>query len=586
MMAALVAVCWCAAWPAATRAASAVDLVVGFAPDATAIDQVHELADAGVGGATVTSVARADIPQLDAVIVSVPAAEAAAIRRELAAADGVRYVEVEGRARMLEDPAVEPAPTDAGPAPEAVPTTDSGEPAGPPDEPAWVADDPLLPRQWALTRLGAASAWQLTRGTGALIAVVDTGVDASHPDLAGRVQMGRDFVDGDDDSSDVQGHGTHVAGIAGASAGDGYGIAGMAPASTILAVRVLDAQGGGDYSWVASGIVHAADRGADVINLSLGGGTSSELLRSAVDYASAKGAVVTCASGNEAATQLGFPARYANCVAIGATTSADVRAAFSNTGVGLDFAAPGQAILSTVMPATHQSWSGTSMAAPYASGVAALLASQGLSRTQVLAAMRATSHDLGSPGWDVQFGAGRLDAAAAVDTASRMPRGAPDVTAPAVSMITLDPIVARLVRTKILVWRVDRVGNWGLVGRTPFPGLMFWSTTKTVGNVRLVSSFRASRGIVKRRDVRMVRVAVIRTTTSRQLPVRVAASDDAGVERVALEVDGRIAAVDWTARDGWSFLVPCRAGTHTFTAWAYDVADNEHGGRTTRSVAC
>ena len=228
-------------------------------------------------------------------------------------------------------------------------------------------------RRWAVEQ-----AWEHARGAGVTIAVVDTGVDYIHPDLAGRVDLGRDFVDQDDDPMDVQGHGTHVAGIAAGTADDGFGIAGIAPGARILAVRVLDDEGAGNYSQVAAGIVFAAQRGAKVINLSLGGQQPSELLRNAIDYAAAHGAIVTCATGNEALRTIGYPARYASCMAVGASGLSDELAEFSNVGAGIDVVAPGVQVLSSTMGATYDSWDGTSMAAPAVSGVAALLVSQGV----------------------------------------------------------------------------------------------------------------------------------------------------------------------------------------------------------------
>ncbi len=200
-----------------------------------------------------------------------------------------------------------------------------------------------------------------------------------HPDLAGKVIRG-DHVDNDWDPYDGNGHGTHTAGIAAAVTNNARGIAGMAPEATIYAVRVLDESGSGTLQNVANGIIHAADNGADVINLSLGSPNDSITLKEAVDYAWNKGVVVVAAAGNDGSAQPTYPAYYSDAIAVAATDSDESKASFSNYGNWVDVAAPGVNIYSTYTDGGYASLSGTSMATPHVAGLAGLLDAQGRQR--------------------------------------------------------------------------------------------------------------------------------------------------------------------------------------------------------------
>ncbi|WP_189335326.1 S8 family peptidase [Actinoplanes ianthinogenes] len=284
--------------------------------------------------------------------------------------------------------------------------------------------DTYRSRQWDLTRMNVPTAWQRSTGTGVTVAVIDTGVDASHPDLAGQVLTGYDATtDQDGGTTDPQGHGTHVAGTVAALAGNGIGVAGVAPDVKILPVRVLDAKGVGYDSDTAQGIVWAADHGADVINMSLGGTDRSSAVSSAVAYARSKGVVVVAAAGNE--RQKGSPTSYPGAdpgvIAVAATDSADQVASYSNAGDYVDVAAPGSSIISTyptgLAAAGYATMNGTSMASPHVAAVAALLlaAKPGLTPDEVESALEGSAVDLGAAGKDNDFGYGRVDAAAALD---------------------------------------------------------------------------------------------------------------------------------------------------------------------------
>jgi thermitase len=543
--------------PSIVHAAAQPRLIVGFRPTATAAQQRATLGRSSIA-------AKAAVPRLRAAVVRVKPGQLAATRRALLRRPDVAYVEVDHVAHAY----------------------DLGAQAASGVAAKWVPNDTMRSQQWALQTMGAYDAWELARGTGVTIAVIDTGVDYIHPDLQGRVDLGRDFVDGDADPMDVQGHGTHVAGIAAASADDGFGVAGVAPGARVLAVRVLDGDGEGNYSQVASGITYAADHGAKVLNLSLGGPEKSELLRAAIDYASAKGAIVTCAAGNEASDELGYPARYDSCVSVGATDISDSHAEFSNVGAGLDISAPGVGILSSTMGGAFDSWDGTSMASPQVAGAAALLASQGLGRRAVVGALTSTAHDLGAAGTDTTYGAGRLDVAAAVAAAARQPRAAADTVAPTVATVTTTAVRRTTKRTVKTQWAVRSRTPFRRVGTTAFPGTYAYSKTTRRGKQRFVDTFRFRSGIVyRRRVVQVLRRRVVRQTAV-VLPVTVAASDDQGVDRVAVSIDGVTAGVDWSAGGGWSVTAPCKAGSHAITATAYDAADNAGSASVRRTVRC
>ena len=235
---------------------------------------------------------------------------------------------------------------------------------------------------WGLDNVDAADVWSGTgdldaqTGSGITVAVVDSGVDLDHSEFSGRIVAGYDFVNDDSIADDDNGHGTHVAGTI-AAANDGTGIIGVAYNAKIMPIKVLNAAGSGTWSDVAEGIRWAADNGADVINLSLGGGSNS-LVYSALQYATGQGSVCVMASGNDYGYQPGWPARYATDygIAVGATTSGFAMSSFSNWSgsTRMDYVcAPGQYIYSSKMGGGYEYLSGTSMAAPHVAGIAALL---------------------------------------------------------------------------------------------------------------------------------------------------------------------------------------------------------------------
>jgi thermitase len=267
--------------------------------------------------------------------------------------------------------------------------------------------------QYAPQIVGAEQAWDVTQGSSNVkVAIIDTGVDYNHPELVGKVVKGYDFVDDDSDPMDLNFHGTHSAGIAAAITNNHIGIAGIAPNVTILAERVLDASGNGTLDDIANGIIHAADSGAKVISLSLGGPNSAKTLNNAINYATKKGIVVVAAAGNEGTSARTYPAYYSNVIAVAATDSNDQLASFSNYGSWVDVAAPGVSIYSTIPSGGYKYLSGTSMATPLVAGAAGLLASQGKSSVEIRSSLENTADKISGTG--TYFRYGRINVAKAV----------------------------------------------------------------------------------------------------------------------------------------------------------------------------
>ena len=355
------------------------------------------------------------VPQIHGAVLRVPPGQEIAAARRLAADPGVVYAVPIPPVHALDDP-----------------------------------DDSGYASQWALPKIGAPSAWDVTTGSDQMVmAIVDSGIDLDHPDLESRLWTNPGEIPGngeDDDGngcqddvhgcnfvptpelpegdpSDDYGHGTHVAGIAGAATNNGVGTAGMSWAGSMMAVKVLDSSGSGYMDDVAQGIVYAVDNGARIVNLSLGGPSPFAPLQEALAYARQGGALVVAAAGNHSApgdpTHVFYPAAYPEAMAVAATDSLDRQASFSNHGPQISVAAPGVWVYSTCLGDNYCYMSGTSMATPHVAGLAALVWSRHpeYSPALVQATIEMTAADVNAsqyPGWDPYLGHGRIDAAAAV----------------------------------------------------------------------------------------------------------------------------------------------------------------------------
>ncbi|MBI1733222.1 MAG: S8 family serine peptidase [Gammaproteobacteria bacterium] len=322
---------------------------------------------------------------------------------------------------------------------------------------AIAPSDPLFPFQWGLPPIHAPEAWEIQRGDPeVVVAVLDTGVDASHPDLAQAMAEGWDFVGNDNDPTDEHGHGTAVAGIIAAAMDGEEGIVGVAPGASVMPVRVINEFGEGAYFDVAQGVIFAADNKASVINMSIGGYGYSQLLADAVDYAHSNGLVVVAAGGNEDVTDPIYPAAYPNVIGVAALESSDLVWPSSNQGSYISVSAPGANILSTGLGSTFESQSGTSMSAAHVSGVAALVRSnnRALSNNQVEEILYGSVDDFGVTGWDQESGFGRINAVSAMEKSDVQ---AHDV---AVIGIRVDPETFRVGESTKIIVTVENEGTF------------------------------------------------------------------------------------------------------------------------------
>jgi subtilisin family serine protease len=339
-----------------------------------------------------------------------------------------------------------------------------------------IPNDPNFAAQWGLTKINAPAAWDRTTGSPNItVAILDTGIDLDHPELAPLLVQGTDMVDlgpnptppagfrfegdfqgRDNIPQDEVGHGTHVAGTVACLSNNGVGVAGVTWSCRLMPVKVLtrivnvnnanDVRGTGSAADIAAGIRWAVDNGARVLNLSLGGTTDTQVERDAIAYAVAQGAVVVAAMGNafQQGNPTSFPAAYPDVVAVGAINTADARAPFSQTGPHIDVAAPGVGVLSTVWDNGFTNMSGTSMASPHVAGLAALILScnGNLTAAQVADIIRQTARPLrdnpADPVPNNNYGFGCIDAEAAINRACPR-RSVPILSCPQPSLVVRCP---------------------------------------------------------------------------------------------------------------------------------------------------
>ena len=293
-------------------------------------------------------------------------------------------------------------------------------------------NDPDFDKQWNLKSINAQEAWKVSKGKGVTVAVIDTGVTRVKDLSRTEFVPGYDFVNKREKADDDNGHGTHVAGTIAQSTNNGYGVAGVAYEAKIMPLKVLSAGGSGTVANIAEAIRFAADNGADVINMSLGGGGASKLMQDAIDYAYDKGVMIVAAAGNASRNAAEYPGRYSHVMAVSATDASSGKAPYSNYGAGVDISAPGGntregksggILQETISRRTGESsfeyFQGTSMASPHVAGVAAAVKAAGAKKpVQIWAVLQKSAKKM--PGDDRNyFGAGQLDAAAAVKLARK-----------------------------------------------------------------------------------------------------------------------------------------------------------------------
>jgi subtilisin len=271
---------------------------------------------------------------------------------------------------------------------------------------------------WGIERVKAPQAWDISRGKGIKVAVVDTGIDYTHPDISPNYRGGISFVPTETDPKDYNRHGTHVAGTI-AAADNGTGVIGIAPSAYLYAVKVLSSGGSGNWSWLIAGIAWCVRMGMHVLNMSLGASTAPDAVGRMCDYAWRNGLILVAAAGNTGLTpnkDVGFPAQYPSVIAVSAIDSSDVIAPFSSRGQKVELSAPGVNIMSTIPGNTYGNLNGTSMASPHVAGGAALALSthrwappETAHNVAIRRLLAATADNLGNPGHDPLFGFGRIN---------------------------------------------------------------------------------------------------------------------------------------------------------------------------------
>lgn len=368
----------------------------------------------------------------------VPAAALSSLEGQLRGDEAVERVELE---RIWRIPELDGVSFDAV----SLPLSDDLE-AERDDRGRFLPNDPYFKHQWHLEQVQMPFAWRRSRGRGVVVAVVDTGIARDAPDLAqAHFVAGRDFVKPGGEPDDPHGHGTHVAGTIAQSTNNGIGVAGVAPEVELMAVRVLDERGAGRWGAVAAGIRWAADQGADVINLSLGGSMPSRTIAAAIEHAHRKGVVVVAAAGNTGRSSVGYPAAHRFAIAVGAVRFDETRAFYSAYGEGLDLVAPGgdlrvdqngDGLPDGVLQNTrvrgarafdYIALQGTSMAAPHVAGAAALLRGAGVrDPDRVQAILEQTASEKESQD---EYGAGVLRTDDALQLATTTAAGARGIVA-------------------------------------------------------------------------------------------------------------------------------------------------------------
>ena len=469
-----------------------------------------------------------------------------------------------------------------------------------------TANDPLFTQgsEWHLSKIQAPAAWDISTGAvGVVVAVVDTGVRASHPDLAGKVLAGGyDFVANDADPTDENGHGTAVAGTISPASNNLVGVAGVAWANPILPIRVLDASGSGTYSAISNGITYAADHGARIINMSLGGTSSSRTLQDAVNYAWNKQCVLIAAAGNNGNDIAVYPGACKNVVAVSATDSSDLRPTWSNYGSYVDVAAPGVDIATLYGTDQYAFWSGTSFSSPVTSGVVALMASANsqLSNAQLVDLLIKNSDDIGALGFDVYYGYGRVNAFRAVSAARNFVTA--DTTAPAVSITS--PANGSIISgtVNVSVSATDNVGVTRLelfVDGALFAQASGASATFSLNTLSYLDgahtlqarAYDAANNVGSNSisvtvqnsavaDLTAPTVAITSPSdgtkiTSRILQINVAGTDNIAVTKLELYIDGKLFGTSTASSATFSWnTMKAAAGSHTLQAYAYDAAGN------------
>ncbi|MEJ2645619.1 MAG: S8 family serine peptidase [Gammaproteobacteria bacterium] len=465
-----------------------------------------------------------------------------------------------------------------------------------------TADDPYYGKEWHLATIGAPTAWDNARGAGITVAVLDTGVDGTHPDLQGQLVPGWNIYDNNSNTADVYGHGTEVAGVVAALSNNALGVTSVAWNAKIMPVRISQPDGMAYLSDIASGLTWAADHGARVANISYAV-SGSATVQQAADYMRSKGGVVVVAAGNSGGLVSTAPSN--SMLSVSATTSSDTLASWSSYGNYVDLSAPGVGIWSTTNGGGYAAVSGTSFSSPITAGVAALVLSvnPALTPTQVDDILTSTAVDLGTPGYDEYFGYGRVDAAAAVAAALNTQT---DTTAPTASITSPGggATVSGTVTVDVNatdntgVTKVELYVDGQLVGTDlSAPYTFSWDTTGHADGSATLTAY-AYDAAGNKGSAAPVAVTVSNNTTSTvsdtqpptvvitspangsqvsgTVKIDVSAQDNQAVSQVECLVDGAVLGVSTSSplQCNWNTR-KVAAGTHTISAQAVDAAGNQ-----------
>ena len=468
-----------------------------------------------------------------------------------------------------------------------------------------VPNDPYFASQWHHAKIMSPSAWELGVGsTGVPIAIIDSGVDPNHPDLMAKLQPGYNFLANNSDTHDVLGHGTAVAGSAGAIASNAAGVAGVAWNNPIMPLVVLDANDWATYSNISNAIIYAVNKGVKVINISLGGSSPSSTLDNAINYAWNNGALVFASAANYNVSTPYYPAACANAVAVAATDSADNKASFSNYGNWITLAAPGVSILTTNNGGGYGYWNGTSFSSPITAGLAALIwsANPQLTNQQVLEILKNSADDLGVSGYDNVFGHGRINAYNAMMAALNF-LPATDTEPPSVALtspgsnqvVSGHVSITATATDNVAVEKVEFMINGSLLatdGSAPFAATWDASTASagyytieakafdTSGNASMVDAVQVViEEIVVVADSVPPMVTILSPANGSSLGnreiVTASASDENGVVEMKLYVDGKLTATQAADSLSWRWNTrKISKGAHIIRVEGRDPAGN------------
>lgn len=458
--------------------------------------------------------------------------------------------------------------------------------------------DPYYASAWHLPKVSAPAAWDLKLGDPNLVvAVADSGVDPTHPDLAAILVPGWNFYDNNADTSDIYGHGTKVAGTIGALMNNGVGVVGLAASVKIMPFRITDSTGWATWSALSQSLIYATDHGARVYNASFGGTSSSSTLQSAIDYAFSKNVAFFASAGNSGNTVVNYPAGCNHAFAIAATDSADNKSSFSNYGTWITLSAPGSGIYTTVNGGGYGAPSGTSFASPLAAAGAALALSvnPSLDIYGLKDVMLAGTDDLGTPGFDAYFGYGRMNARKIAEIASSYVSNS-DTQSPAV--LISSPVNGAVISGPTYIQvsasdnrdvaKINVFDNGTLLGFiTGASGQVYWSSPTDGAHTLSATAFdvagnsaSAQVSVTVPADTLPPSVTISKPLNGssmagvKKVVIQASATDNRGISRMELFIDGVLkqttssATLNYT----WSTL-KLSAGAHVILVKACDLSN-------------